>query len=594
LSQVKPPDPTRTPDFRALFEAAPALYLVLAPDLTIVAVSNAYLHATMTVRKEILGRNLFEIFPDNPDDPAADGIRNLRASLDGVLANRVPDSMPIQKYDIRRPGAEAGFEERFWSPFNSPVLDAQGAVAYIIHCVEDVTEFVRLEQREAGEDVRAETFQARMQRTEGEICRRVREVAIINGQLQAANRELSDAKSHAEQANRAKSEFLSRMSHELRTPLNAILGFGQLLEMDARDAKQLDAVGYVLKAGQHLLTLVNEVLDLARIEAGKFALSMEGVALAEVIAEVLDLVGPMAVTNGVTVDGSRLLHASRVVVADRQGLKQVLLNLVSNGIKYNRPSGMVRLLATPAGTAKLRLEVVDTGRGISPEGLECLFTPFERVGAEQSKIEGTGLGLALSKRLVEAMGGTIGVSSRVGEGSTFWIELPAVEERINLGGGDEVARLDGGAHPLGAAADDGGDPASSRGTRTLLYIEDNPSNLQLVEQLLVRRPHIELVTAMQGGLGIELARHHGPELILLDLHLPDMHGADVLARLRGHPATAAIPVVILSADATPGEVDRLLAAGASDYMTKPLDLQLVLDLLDRTLALDGAPSTTGD
>lgn len=396
-------------------------------------------------------------------------------------------------------------------------------------------------------------------------------------ELEAANKDLARAQAEAQQANEAKSEFLSRMSHELRTPLNAILGFGQLLDMDLGAPRARDSVGQILKAGKHLLGLINEVLDLAGIESGKLTMSMEEVAVGEVVVEVLDLMAPMAATSGVTLEGIPSSHAHCTVLADRQRLKQVLLNLVSNAVKYNRPGGTVRLSASYA-EAILRLDVIDTGPGISPENLERLFAPFQCIGAEQTEIEGSGLGLALSKRLVEVMGGTMGVESRLGEGTTFWFTLTPVEaRRISLDGAEErqSVRLDEGepsASPAGAEGKAGG--------IKLLYIEDNNSNLKLIEELFHRRPEVELLTAMQGGLALDIARHHRPHLILLDLHLPDMHGADVLHALRSDPSTQAIPVVILSADATPGQMQRLLDAGANSYLTKPIDLQRVLELVD--------------
>jgi signal transduction histidine kinase/ActR/RegA family two-component response regulator len=582
---MTPPPGSPHPDFRLLFETAPGLYLVLAPDLSIVAVSDAYLSATMTTRGQMLGRGLFEVFPDNPDDPEASGVRNLHASLRRVLGTRMPDTMPVQKYDIRRPESEGGgFEERFWSPLNSPVLGMDGEIAYIIHAVEDVTEFVRLKHRRDAEEKQTEELAARTERIEAEVYRRSREVAETNGRLRAANEALSLAKIQAEEANEAKSDFVSRMSHELRTPLNAILGFGQLLEMDARDARQLASVKQVLNAGKHLLGLINEVLDIARVEAGKLTLSMEDVALADIVAEVRDLAGPIAAGRSITLefDTSGASGASKRVRADRQRLKQVLLNLVSNGIKYNRAGGTVRLSCSRTDDGQLRLEVTDTGPGIPPESLSRLFAPFERIGADQTEVEGSGLGLALSKRLVEAMGGVIGVESQVGRGSTFWVELAVSEPG--------VVRLDDKGGPravLSASADASTPPAAAQTPQgrscKLLYIEDNPSNLRLIEQLMAHRPDVHLLTAIQGGLGIELARHHNPELILLDLHLPDMHGSDVLGSLRSDPATREIPVVILSADATPGQIKRLREAGASDYLTKPLDLQRVLQVLDQAL-----------
>jgi len=384
------------------------------------------------------------------------------------------------------------------------------------------------------------------------------------------------SQAEAERANLAKSEFLSRMSHELRTPLNAILGFGQLLAMDGLDANQRDNVRQILKAGEHLLQLINEVLDISRIEAGGLALSLEPVAVGETVAEALDLVRPLASERNVQLGGNAA-SAHDFVVADRQRLKQVLLNLLSNAVKYNHEGGTVTIDVTRPAAGRLRFDVADTGAGIAPESLDRLFSPFDRLGADQTSVEGTGLGLALSKGLVDAMGGELRVDSRVGEGSTFSIELAAAEA--------QAERLEEFVLPsAGADAADGAAP------RTILYIEDNLSNVNLVEGVLAHRPSVRLLAAMQGGLGLELAREHACDLILLDLHLPDLPGNEVLARLQADPATSEVPVLVLSADATPGQIERLHAQGASEYLTKPLDVQRFLEVVDEHLFGGSRPS----
>jgi signal transduction histidine kinase/CheY-like chemotaxis protein len=533
-------------DFRFLFESAPGLYLVLDPELVIVAVSDAYLRATMTRRDDILGRGLFEVFPDNPDDPDATGVGNLRASLDRVRRDRVPDTMAVQKYDIRRPASEGGgFEVRYWSPLNTPVLAADGDLVYIIHRVEDVTEFVRLEER--GTEQRQ-----RNDRMEAEIVQRSQELQEANRQLRAANA--------------AKSEFLSRMSHELRTPLNAVLGFGQLLEMDELTAEQRDGVVQILKAGKHLLELINEVLDLARIESGRLSLSPEPTAVRDLIDEAVSLIGPLA--DAAQID-LQLEVEDATVRADRQRLKQVLLNLLSNAVKYNRTGGAVWISSHPAAAERACITVADTGPGIAAARLERLFEPFERLGAEETSVEGSGLGLSLTKRLVEAMGGAIEVESEPDRGSTFRVELPLAEGQV-----ERYQRLQA---PTGAEVDHG-----VRGT--VLYIEDNPSNLRLVRRVLQRRPGVTLASAMQGLEGLELASTLAPDLILLDLDLPDVDGEEVLRRLRANQQTSEIPVVVVTADATAGRRTRLLAEGARGYLTKPLEVRAFLATLDGILA----------
>lgn len=382
--------------------------------------------------------------------------------------------------------------------------------------------------------------------------------------------ELETARHDADHANLAKSEFLSRMSHELRTPLNAVLGFAQLLELDALNSEQRESVEHILRGGRHLLELINEVLDIARIEAGRLAISLEPVSVNLIVKESLDLIAPLAAKEHVQLDGNLADTRERHIQADRQRLKQVLLNLLSNAVKYNRKEGTVTLSYEETPEARLRIKVTDTGPGIAAEKMELLFTPFERLGVEQTGIEGTGLGLALSKRLVQAMGGRLGVESTVGRGSTFWVELPLVDGLMR-----QLDRSEG----ISAPAEVDG----SRKARAVLYVEDNLSNLKLIEQVLAHRPEVRLLPAMQGRLGLDLAREHRPHLILLDLHLPDMTGEELLLRLRAIPETREIPVVVISADATPGQVNRLLASGAQAYLTKPLDVRKFLALIDEAL-----------
>ena len=381
--------------------------------------------------------------------------------------------------------------------------------------------------------------------------------------------EIRRASEAAQGANRAKSEFLSRMSHELRTPLNSILGFGQLLELGELASKDRESVDQILKAGQHLLRLINEVLDVARIEAGRMSLSIEPVSGREVVEEMVDLVRPIAAQRGIELARDPGC-ASGWVKADHQRLKQVALNLLSNAVKYNREGGCVSVSWKLAGAA-LRFEVSDTGQGIAPDRVERLFSPFDRLGAEKTGIEGTGLGLALSKGLVEAMGGSMGVESTVGAGSTFWFELPAAENPLAEPLSRGMRHDHDGAESFSELAD------SFSGT--ILYIEDNLANLTLIERLLAHHSRVDLLSAMQGRIGLDLAHQHLPDLILLDLHLPDIPGQEVLTRLREDEATARIPVVILSADATPGSVEHLLELGADSYLTKPLDVRLFFGVL---------------
>jgi signal transduction histidine kinase len=378
-------------------------------------------------------------------------------------------------------------------------------------------------------------------------------------------------------ADRAKTEFLSRMSHELRTPLNAIIGFAEIMELDPRTpSAQREWIQHILKAGRHLLALINEVLDIARIETGRMSLSLEPVALDATLSEVLDLVGPLAARDGIGIDSRKSAGAPEWVQADRQRLQQVLLNLLTNAIKYNRAGGKVTVSIDPSSGGHLRLTVRDTGPGIAADKLDRLFTPFDRLGAEESGIEGNGLGLAISRRLVEAMDGEVGVESVEGEGSAFWVELPYTNA-------PSVTAISDGAAPPGPPADPSSGPVA-----TVLYVEDNLSNLELMKAILAFWPGITLVPAMQGSLGLILAQEHRPDLILLDLNLPNMHGDEVLERLRDDIRTRGVPVAVVSADATPTQRQRSLALGARAYLTKPLDVKQLLDLLEEVFLGAGA------
>jgi signal transduction histidine kinase len=414
---------------------------------------------------------------------------------------------------------------------------------------------------EARTRVQRAQAEAEIRRLNRDLERRVTERTL----------ELQEARHEAERANQAKSEFLSRMSHDLRTPLNAVLGFAQLLAADRLSEEQRECVHQIVKGGRHLLDLINEVLDIAKIEAGKLTLSPEPVGVLEIVEHSLALVAPSAAERGIILEVDARVGQELAVLADRQRLSQVLLNLLSNAVKYNRSSGRVIVSFEDLSPMRLRIKVTDTGAGIPPEKLQLLFTPFQRLGAETTNIEGTGLGLLLARGLTEAMGGALGVSSEVDRGTTFWIDLSTTYQRP-MSTGTDVVELP--AAPLNA------------GPATVLYIEDNLANVRLMERVLARRPRVKLVHALDGRTGMFLAQTHRPGLIFLDLHLPDGHGEHVLQQLWSDPELRTIPVVVLSADATASQKRRLLASGAAAYLTKPLDLRALLDVLDRAVARD--------
>jgi len=409
-------------------------------------------------------------------------------------------------------------------------------------------------------------------------AREITERKLAEEALARAMKEAERAREAAEEANRAKSEFLSRMSHELRTPMNSILGFAQLLDRAPVAPEHRKGVGHILRAGRHLLQLINEVLEIARIEAGRYNLSLEPVRVGTVLQEALGLVRPLATQWEIELDEGPWENGGLYVEADRQRLAQVLLNLLSNAIKYNRPGGRVRLGCEVApsiagGNGRLIIRIEDDGRGIPEDRLDQLFTPFARLGAEQSEVEGTGLGLALSQRLTDAMNGTLSLERTGPEGSVFRLDLVTADDPL---------------HTLEEAGE-GGRALEEipHLAATLLYIEDNLANLALVETILLSRPNWRTIPALQGQIGVELAQEHLPDLVLLDLHLPDISGEEVLRRLRADSRTAGIPVIVITADATRATLDRLRTAGADGYLTKPLDIDDFLGALHRLIPTGG-------
>ncbi|HWO21767.1 MAG TPA: PAS domain S-box protein [Kofleriaceae bacterium] len=784
---------------RAVLRAAPDLYLLMTPDFRIVEVSDAYLRVTMTAREQILGRELLDVFPDDPNEPEAKGAQTLREAMERTLAEKRPQELPVQRYPIRRPAAEGGqFEERYWSPRFTPVLADDGQVAYILHRAEDVTEVVRLKREKleqahtlhevsvrsqhyrrlldtapdaiviVGEDGRiqlvnlqtetlfgytraelvgqpldlliperfckghtdhmsryfaspsarpmgsglqlhgrrkdgtelpievslspqrdehgmtvsaairdvterkrleaaarltddrlrsavdaiqdgfalfdgedrlvlcnsvfrrlvgegrpgslvgkryAEILDARMAdidlpdaaararfRDERLAHRRHDQTSTFTVRLQGGRslrvsdrrtaeggivetvwdatdderrtQELREARATAEAASAAKSDFLSSMSHELRTPLNAILGFAQLLTRDKREPlsdRHRERVEHILRGGEHLLRLINDILDLSRIEAGRVPISLEPVGVAEVLDEVRRTLEPIAARQGISLEIAALPPGLPMVVTDRTRFAQILMNLGSNAIKYNRADGSVRFEVTTAPD-RVRVTVIDSGIGIPLEQQGKLFQPFQRAGQETGPIEGTGIGLVITKRLAELMHGSVGFHSVPTQGSEFWVEMP-----MHAAPAEEQA-------PVVTPREHDAITPRTGEHHLVLYVEDNPANVVFMRDLMSSFEGIDLITVPTAELGVELARARQPELVLMDINLPGMSGLDALHALRAAPETAHIPVIALTAAASERDRQRGLEAGFYRYLTKPVKVDELIDAVESLLA----------
>ena len=479
-------------------------------------------------------------------------------------------------------------DELIGAPFKSCFTDPDRAEASIrlVLSEKKITNYELTARARDGKETvvsyNATTLYDRNRKLQGVFAaaRDVTERNLLDKVLQEKNIELKIARSVAEKANLAKSEFLSGMSHELRSPLNSILGFAQLMESDSPPPmpSQKESIAQILRAGWHLLKLIDEILDLAKVEAKQVPLSLEPVSLTEVLLECRGMIEPQAQTRGIrmTYPQSGIPY---YVLADRTRVKQVLINLLSNAIKYNKEQGTVEVKCTGGTQERVRVSVEDTGAGLNPEHLGQLFQAFNRLGQEAGGEEGTGIGLVVAKQLVERMGGAIGAESTVGVGSVFWFELNSVAEpRLSVD--EDEAAVSPPAHV----------PHGER-LHTLLYVEDNPANLKLVERIVARHPDIRLLTAVNGNSGVGIARASRPEVILMDINLPDISGYEALAILRSDPATAHIPIIAVSANAMPHDIERSLKAGFFRYLTKPIKVGEFMETLDVALKFAGQTST---
>ena len=470
-------------------------------------------------------------------------------------------------------------DELIGAPFKNYFTDSQRAEAAIKRVLSEnkVTNYELTARARDGKQTvvsyNATTFYDRDRNLQGVFAaaRDVTERKFLDLALQETNVALESAKSLAEKANLAKSDFLSSMSHELRSPLNAILGFAQLMEsgLPLPTPAQKASIDQILQAGWYLLELINEILDLALIESGKLSLSLEPMSLGEVLSDCQAMIEPQAQKSDIRVVFPQF-DSRQFVNADRTRVKQVFINLLSNAIKYNRAGGMVEVTCSANAAQRVRIGFRDTGEGLSAEKLAQLFQPFNRLGQEAGAEEGTGIGLVVSKRLVELMGGEIGAQSTVGVGSEFWIELNSVVE----------PKAAAASLPAAVARSPVTGPAP---LRTVLCVEDNLANLTLIETLLARRPDIRLLTARDGRSGVEIAHISQPDAVLMDINLPGINGIQALKILAENPATAHIPVIALSANAMPRDIEKGLEAGFFRYLTKPIKVGELMDTLDEAL-----------
>ena len=471
-------------------------------------------------------------------------------------------------------------DELIGAPFKSHFTDPERAEAGIklVLSEKKVTDYELTACARDGKrtvvSYNATTFYDRDRTLQGVFAaaRDITERKRLDHVLQEKNSELESARSVAEKASLAKSDFLSGMSHELRSPLNAILGFAQLMESDSPSPTpaQKESIAQILQAGWHLLKLINEILDLAKVESRQVPLAEEPVSLADVMLECQGMIEPQAHERGIKVSFPKVCM-TYFVQADRVRLKQVLINLLSNAIKYNTKGGTVEVDCAESTPKRIRVSIKDAGAGLSPEQIGQLFQPFIRLGQEAGGEQGTGIGLVVAKRLVELMGGAIGVESEVGVGSVFWFELMAVAEpHVSMQESEPAAfaqvQMRREARP-----------------HTLLYVEDDPANMKLVERIIARHADIHLLTAVNGNSGIEIARASRPDVILMDINLPDLSGLEVLKILRLDSDTARIPVIAISANAMPIDIDRGLKAGFFRYITKPINVNEFMEAMDVAL-----------
>lgn len=565
-------------DFRAVFESAPGLYLVLDADLCIVAVTDAYAAATMTERQRILGKSIFEVFPDNPDDPTAEGVRNLRVSLERVLRDRVTDAMPVQRYDIRKP--DGAFEPRFWSPTNSPVLDTEGELRYVIHRVEDVTDFVRLEASDAAKREETAALRASSKEMEQEVFARAREVAETSRQLKEANVELAQLYARAKELDELKSQFVANISHELRTPLMLILVPTQKL-LDRCAPADRDELELILRNARILQRQIDDLLNASKLESGAIRPDYALIDVTEQVRLGSAFFESVAVDRGIrlAVDAPQSVPAA----LDPDHLQRILLNLLSNAFKFVPEGGIIRCTVRPAGDDVV-IEIADSGPGIPASHRTAVFERFRQVdGAATRAVGGTGLGLSIVRDLVRLQRGDITITDAPEGGAMIVIELPraappgtpvrrsATEPTpIRAGSAADalIAELTPESGDRTTHADTGSDESEPK--PSVIVVEDNADLNALIRAALSESYRV--IAADNGGMGLRLARAHKPDLILCDLMMPGMSGDELLHEIRTDHELRNTPVLIVSARADERSRLDLLRAGANDYLRKPFEV----------------------